>query len=47
MTSEDFIESVCAGWVPLAWAHAWHVVIVAWKWLLLQVGVAVVCRLRR
>jgi hypothetical protein len=47
MTPEDFIESVAAGWVPLAWHPAWHFIVVASKWIALQVTVIVAARLRR
>jgi hypothetical protein len=47
MTPEDFIESVIAGWVPLAWHPAVHFVVVAWKWIVLQVTAIVAVRLRR
>lgn len=31
MTLEDFIESVIAGWVPLAWHPAAHLLAEVWQ----------------
>jgi hypothetical protein len=47
MTIEDFAESVIAGWVPVAWHSAVHVVVVACKWVALQVALALAVRLPR
>ena len=47
MTIEDFAESVIAGWVPLVWHTIWHELVVTWRWLIVQVTVAVAVRLPR
>lgn len=38
MTLEDFIESVVAGWVPVAWHPAAHYAAIVWRWLLVHVA---------
>jgi hypothetical protein len=47
MTLEDFTESVIAGYVPLSWHVAVHLVAIACKWFGVQFVVMVAVRLRK
>jgi hypothetical protein len=47
MTFEDFVESVAAGWVPIAWKGVVFTAAQAAKWIVLQVAIAALFRVRK